>query len=46
MQRRNRYLIDHADCLIAVYDGQPGGTRYTVEYAQKKGLYIMIIDPN
>ena len=46
MQRRNRYLIDHADCLIAVYDGQPGGTRYTVEYAQKKGLHIMIIDPN
>ena len=32
MQRRNRYMVDHAARLIAVFDGQEGGTRRTVEY--------------
>ena len=45
MQMRNRYLVDHADFLIAVYDGKPGGTKYTVEYARKKGLEIVQIKP-
>ena len=27
MQRRNRYMVDHASLLIAVHDGLPGGTR-------------------
>lgn len=45
MQTRNRYLVDHANFLIAVYDGKPGGTRYTVEYARKKGLEIVQIEP-
>ena len=26
MQRRNRYLVDHAALLIAAYDGKPLGT--------------------
>ena len=26
MQRRNRYMVDHAQRLIAVFDGQEGGT--------------------
>ena len=30
MMRRNRYMVDHASLLIAVYDGQSGGTRSTV----------------
>ena len=42
---RNRYLVDHANFLIAVYDGKPGGTQYTVEYARKKGLEIVQIEP-
>ena len=44
-QKRNRWLVDNAGHLIAVYDGQPGGTQYTVNYAQRKGLEITIIDP-
>ena len=33
MQRRNRYLVDHASLLLSVYDGSGGGTGYTVGYA-------------
>ena len=44
--QRNRYMVDHADVLIAVYDGlASGGTAYTVDYARKKGKTIVILDP-
>ena len=41
MQRRDRYMVDHASLLIAAFDGSPGGTRYTVEYAMRRGLEIV-----
>ena len=41
MQRRDRYMVDHASLLIAAFDGSPGGTRYTVEYAMRRGLDIV-----
>ena len=41
MQRRDRYLVDHASLLIAAFDGSAGGTRYTVEYAMRRGLEIV-----
>ena len=40
MQRRNRYMVDHAALLIAVSDGAPGGTRNTILYALRQGLNI------
>ena len=44
--RRNRYLVEHSDYLIAVYDGsEKGGTAYTVDYARRKGRSIVVIDP-
>ena len=45
MQRRNRYMVDHASLLIAVHDGQSGGTRRTIEYAMRRGLDIVDIPP-
>lgn len=42
---RNRYMVDHAAHLIAVYDGKSGGTQYTIKYAIQKGLQITIISP-
>lgn len=45
MQRRNRYMVDHASMLLAVHDGQPGGTRRTMEYAMRRGLQIVDIPP-
>ena len=41
MQRRNRYLVDHATMLIAVHDGLPGGTQKTIAYAMERGIEIM-----
>ena len=41
MQRRDRYMVDHAALLIAAFDGSAGGTRYTVEYAMRRGVEIV-----
>lgn len=40
-QRRNEYMADHSDIVITWFDGQPGGTRNTLRYAQGKGLRIV-----
>lgn len=46
MLQRNRYLVDHAACLLAVYNGeQRGGTAMTVRYAQKLERKIIILNP-
>lgn len=45
LQKRNRWMIDQSTHLIAVYDGQPGGTKSTLDYARRKGLEITIIEP-
>ncbi len=45
MFRRNRYLVDNADLLLAAYDGQPGGTAMTCEYAQQTGIPVIKIPP-
>ena len=34
-------MVDHASLVIAVFDGTPGGTRYTVEYAMKQGVEVV-----
>lgn len=44
---RNRYLVDNADKLLALYNGgDKGGTAYTVKYARQKNREIIVIDPN
>lgn len=46
-RERNYYLVDHADCLLAVYDVNlfRSGTGMTVRYGEKKGIPIFIIRP-
>ena len=40
---RNRWMVDHAAQLLAVWNGEnTGGTAYTVRYAQKSGRTIHI----
>lgn len=41
MHRRDRYMVDRASLLIAAFDGTPGGTRYTVQYAMERGVSIV-----
>ena len=46
---RNRYMVDNADFLLAVYDDErnlPSGTMHTVNYARKKNLPIVLIHPD
>lgn len=46
--KRNRYLVDHADYLVAVYDGDRNvrsGTEMTVRYAQNLRKSIILIHP-
>ncbi|MDR2665241.1 MAG: SLOG family protein [Oscillospiraceae bacterium] len=45
MAKRNRYMVNRSSMLVAVYDGQPGGTGYTVAYAGKRGVKTIILPP-
>lgn len=47
--KRNRYMVDHADCLLAVYDNSRSirsGTGATVHYAEKTAKPIIFIHPD
>ena len=39
-QKRDEWMVDHCARVIAVYDGVPGGTRNTIDYATKCGVDI------
>ena len=38
--RRDEWMVDHSNMVIAVYNGTRGGTRYTINYAKKKGVPV------
>lgn len=38
--RRNDFLVDNCSHLICYYDGQTGGTRYTIERAHRSNIPI------
>ena len=44
MQRRNRYMVDKADLVIAVFNGTSGGTAQTIRYAGQMGKNVKVID--
>lgn len=45
MQKRNEWMVDNCDILVAVWDGTPGGTGNCVAYAKKVDKRILRIDP-
>jgi uncharacterized phage-like protein YoqJ len=45
MQKRNEYMVDNTDIVLAIWDGTAGGTKNCVDYAKRKGKYILHIDP-
>lgn len=45
MQKRNRYMVDNCDVLIAIYDGKSGGTMNAVNYAKSVSRKLIIIPP-
>ncbi len=40
-QLRNKWMIDRCSKLIAVWSGQSGGTKNTVDYARKQNIEII-----
>lgn len=46
MLKRNRYLIDHAACLLGICNGEwRGRTAMTVRHARKLEREVIILDP-
>jgi len=46
MLDRNRFMVEHASVLLAVYNGtRRSGTGATVNYARQMGREIIVIDP-
>lgn len=46
MQKRNEYMVDHSNVIIACWDGTPGGTGNCVKYARAQNKTIWLIEPN
>lgn len=46
MHKRNKYMVDNSDIVMAVWNGTKSGTGYTVEYAKKKGRKILVFNPD
>ena len=46
MQKRNEWMIDNCDILIAVWDGSRGGTCNCVKYCKKQNKEIIRINPS
>lgn len=45
MLKRNRYMVDKSELIIAVFNGiQKGGTWYTLDYANKENKKIELIN--
>jgi len=43
---RNEYLVDHADVVLAIWNGKPSGTGKTVKLAKLRGKSCVIINPD
>lgn len=39
--QRNRYMVDRSRFCITYFDGKPGGTKNTLEYASSHGVQIL-----
>ena len=35
---RDKLIVDHADLVIAIWDGQSSGTEFTISYAKRRGV--------
>ena len=45
MIERNHFMVNNSSKIIALFDGQNGGTKDTINYAKKQNLDIVIIKP-
>lgn len=40
-QKRNEWMVDRSSLLIAVWNGQPSGTKNTIDYADRKDVKVV-----
>lgn len=40
MQKRNEWMCDNADRIVACWDGSEGGTKNCVDYAERQGKMV------
>lgn len=45
-QKRNEWMVDNSDIIIAAFDGSPSGTKNCIDYAKRKNKEVIIINPN
>ena len=43
-QTRNEWMVRHSDMVIAVFNGELGGTKNTLDFAKRSGVPCVIID--
>lgn len=41
---RNKLMAEHADALIAIWDGKSSGTRHMIKVAKEKGLKVFVFN--
>ena len=44
-QQRNEWMVDHSSRMIAFFNGAPGSTKNTIEYAEKQGIEVITNNP-
>jgi uncharacterized phage-like protein YoqJ len=44
MSEQNRWMVDHSNMLVSVWDGSPGGTANCVQYAEQVKRPILPVD--
>ena len=42
--KRNEQMVDVADAVLVVWDGESRGTKYTVEYAKRQNKKIILVN--
>ena len=40
-QVRNQWMVDRSNLVIAVFNGEKGGTKNTIDYAKKNGVEVI-----
>ena len=43
-QVRNEWMVNHSSRIIAVFNGQPSGTKNTIDYAHRQGVPVVLIE--
>lgn len=43
-QIRNEWMVRHASRVIAVFNGEPSGTKNTIDYAERQNVPVRIIE--